>query len=214
VAAPTYKELSRTVLLAVDDIYPNEMSNFELKTLLKPELSDSELLDVLDGLHHQGFVDGKGVHESQSGQRKLAVMAAIRITKKGQDEIADKSLSSPAVVQTFINNGQTGAIGPHSVGTINYQSQWQAVEGQVDLTALATELGNAIKQQQPTASSRADYEELALLAEAKEHAEKHEGGKLMESLSKIGQSVAPVLAKAGAEGLVHWIEHKTGTKLS
>ena len=119
VALPMYKELARTVLVALDEIFPKHMSNFELKSLVKPEPSDAELLDVLDGLEHQGFINGKSLYDSQAGIRRLAVILGIRITTKGQEEISATPPVSAAVIQNYINNGHAGAMGPHSVGTIN-----------------------------------------------------------------------------------------------
>jgi hypothetical protein len=54
----------------------------------------------------------------------------------------------------------------------------------------------------------------ALTPFSKEHAEKHDGNKFYGNYHQMGQSAGPVLAKAGATGLVHWLEHKTGVKLS
>jgi len=68
-------------------------------------------------------------------------------------------------------------------------------------------------QNERAVPSSSDFQQLSLLAEAKERAEKREGSKLMETIAKMGQSALPVLAKAGAEGLVHLIEHKLGAKL-
>lgn len=187
VASSTYKELARTVLLALEDVFPKHMSNFELKHLLKPEPSDAELLDVLDGLQHQGYIDGKGLYGSQSGHRKLDVMAAIRITAKGQDEISDKSPVHPAVIQNYINNGQAGAMGPHSVGTINYQQQWADSAGQFDLAQVATELQTLKTELMMRAKTPSDFQQLSLVAEAEQYAEKQDGPKVMEALSKSGK---------------------------
>ncbi len=209
--------LANAVLKILALKYPHPVNMLDIKIALKDnEPSDDELLTALRALQLEGLITGDAIPEHTSGKRKLAVMMKIRITKEGKQHVSGEPSRTKAhpVVHQYNNYGQSGAMGPSSVGTINYQSQWQTLQGQVDLTALAAEPGSAIEQQSQTAKSSADYQELALLAQAKEHAEKHEGGKLIETLSNIGQTVLPVLARAGAEGLIHWIEHKTGTKLS
>jgi hypothetical protein len=92
----------------------------------------------------------------------------------------------------YVNYGQAGAIGPHSTGTINYQQQWAAIQNQVDFNALAGELEQLRKHLMQGASSSSDFRQLGLLAEAEEHAKKHEGSKTMEILSKLGKGLLGV----------------------
>jgi len=99
----------------------------------------------------------------------------------------------------YINYGQAGAIGPHSTGTINYQNQWRAIQNQVDLSALATELEQLKKHLQQSARCSSDYQQLALLSEAEEHAKKHDGGKAMELLSKVGKGALGIAKDIGTE---------------
>ena len=187
VASPTYKELSRTVLLALEEVFPQQMSNLELKHLLKPEPSDAELFDVLDGLQHQGFIDGKGLRGSQSGQSKLVVMNAIRITARGQDEISDKPPASSGINQTFINHGQVAAMGPNSVGTINYQHQWAASADDFNLAQVAMELQTLKTELMKSATTPSDFQQLSQIAEAEQYAVKQDGPKVLEALSKSGK---------------------------
>jgi hypothetical protein len=63
---------------------------------------------------------------------------------------------------------------------------------QVDFNALAGELEQLRKHLMQGASSSSDFRQLGLLAEAEEHAKKHEGSKTMEILSKLGKGLLGV----------------------
>jgi hypothetical protein len=189
-------------------------SYIDVKRALAIELSDNALITTLEALSHEKKIEGP-IRFTRS--RKLSTNTEIRLTPQGRDDVkGNKNLPPVSVVHgdQNINYGHAGAIGRQSVGTINYQQQWGAIQNQVDLGTLVEQFDQAIQEKRHSASSSEDYQELGLLAQAKEHAEKRDGSKLLETLTKIGQSVVPVLAKAGAEGLVQWVEHKTGAKLS
>ncbi len=211
VTAAVYdSELAHEVLTILNESFPYGVSMIEIKRSLAEEPTDDVLLTALDALLLEGQIDGSLIRDRG---RKLMAIAEIKITSQGHKEMT--GVHHPAVVygDQNINYGHAGAIGRHSIGVINYQQQWETVQNQVDLSALAIQLEQVIKQQSQSASSSSDFQQLSLLAEAKEHAERREGSKLMETIAKIGQSALPVLAKAGAEGLVQWIEHKLGAKL-
>jgi len=99
----------------------------------------------------------------------------------------------------FNNYGIAGAIGPHSAGTINLQQQWTAIQNEIDLNALTGELEQLRKHLQQSASSSSDYQQLALLSEAEEHAKKRDGNKAMEVLSKVGKGALGVAKDIGTE---------------
>jgi hypothetical protein len=99
----------------------------------------------------------------------------------------------------IINYGQTGALGRYSTGTINYQQQWAEIESQINLHALAIELGQLRTRLQQTAASRSDFQQIGLLAEAEEHAEKQEGSKVLETLSKVGKGVLDSAKEVGTD---------------
>ena len=105
-------------------------------------------------------------------------------------------------------------MGPNSSGTINYQQQYSQIENDVNLSAIADRFEEAIKQRMALSPSSSDFAELQLMAQAKEQAQKHEGGKLMETVGLIGKTAVPILTSAGAHALVSWLELKLGTKLS
>lgn len=99
----------------------------------------------------------------------------------------------------YINYGQAGAIGPNSTGSIHYQQQWTAIQSDVDLNALTSELEQLRKHLQQSASSSSDYQRLALLSEAEELAKKRDGGRAMEVLSKVGKGALGVAKDIGTE---------------
>jgi hypothetical protein len=99
----------------------------------------------------------------------------------------------------IINYGQAGALGRYSTGTINYQQQWAEIESQINLHALAIELGQLRTRLQQTAASRSDFQQIGLLAEAEEHAEKQEGSKVLETLSKVGKGVLDFAKEVGTD---------------
>jgi hypothetical protein len=85
------------------------------------------------------------------------------------------------------------------VGTIDVQLQWASIQSEVDFNALIGELEQLRKHLQQSASSSSDYRQLAVLSEAEEHAKKHNGGKAMEVLSKVGKGALGVAKDIGTE---------------
>jgi D-arabinose 1-dehydrogenase-like Zn-dependent alcohol dehydrogenase len=110
-----------------------------------------------------------------------------------------KELGAEVTAVCSARNGAPKKRLAYATGTINYQQQWTAMQGQVDLNALAAELERVRTQVQHTASSRSDSVELGLLAEAEEHAEKQEGGKVLETLSKAGTGLLGIAKEIGTD---------------
>lgn len=84
------KELAARVLKLLYDQMPASVRHIDLKHVLKPEPSDTELLNVLATLKLRGEIDGHEHRESFSGQRRLDSMAKISITSKGIDKVEGK----------------------------------------------------------------------------------------------------------------------------
>jgi hypothetical protein len=132
-----------------------------------------------------------------------------RLVREGTNRLRELKMKMKAKPQSdhstiiqgdqYINNGIAGAIGPHSVGTINIQQQWTAIQNEVDLNALTSELEQLKRHLQQSASSSFDYQTLALLSEAEEHTKKHDGSKAMEVLSKVGKGALDVAKDIGTE---------------
>ncbi len=90
-------------------------------------------------------------------------------------------------------------MGHHAVGTLNYQQQWNQLNEQSDMGSLAAELELLRSELQKRASSRADFQQLGLLAEAEEQAEKQDGSKVMETLAKLGKGAWEIAEDIGTE---------------
>jgi hypothetical protein len=100
-----------------------------------------------------------------------------------------------------LTTGKLQQIGRYATGTMNYQQQWAEIESQTNLHTLATELAQLRIRLQQTASSRSDFQQLGLLAEAEEQAEKQEGSKVLETLSKAGKGYWTSLRRSAPTSL-------------
>ena len=194
-----YKTLSQIVLIALEAVFPQEMSTLELKQRLVIEPSDEELLSVLDGLHRQGFIDGYTKRERMSGQRKLAAMKGIIITNAGMKELEGKPAEQSQFIQQFNNYGQAGALGPQAVGTIINRQQWTELSHSVDLVKLSVELETLRVALLKSAKSPDDFQRLSLIAEAEDHAHKHDGPRVIEALSRSGKWLFDFATEVGSE---------------
>jgi hypothetical protein len=198
-------EFARKVLEEINKHFPSPVQALDLKYAFENEPSDNELLIALAGLQRDELIEGKTLFSYTSANRQLLAMANIEITAKGRESIAGTRSDAGTIAHMIIqgdqynNYGQAGAIGLHSVGTINIQQQWTEIQNQVDLNALTGDLEQLRKHLQQSASSSSDYYRLALLSEAEEHAKKHDGSKAMEVLSKLGKSALGVAKDIGAE---------------
>lgn len=191
-------KLAEEVLAALNNSFPYPVTTTELKHALGTEPSDDALLTALDALQLEGLISGKYLRS----QRRLVAMATIQITAEGRKKFAGDSERNTGPVihgDQIINYGQAGALGRYAAGTINYHQQWTSIQDQVDLVALAGELEKIRSQVQKTASSRADFMQLGVLAEAEEHAEKREGSKVLETLSKAGTGLLGVAKDIGTD---------------
>lgn len=126
------------------------------------------------------------------------------LTQSGYKEASTSKTMPARSTQTIIhgdqyNVGQAAAVGPHSNGTVNVQQEWTAIQNEIDLNALTSELEQLKKHLQQSALSSSDFQRLALLSEAEEHAKKRDGSKAMEVLSKVGKGALDVAKDIGTE---------------
>jgi hypothetical protein len=162
-----------------------------------------------NSIHFPPAIKGHQVQAVQGAFARERAQLTNRLVREGTNRLRELKMkmkttqkpSQSTVIQgdQFNNYGIAGSIGPHSTGTIHYQQQWTAIQNQVDLNALAGELEELRKHLHRSASSSSDYQHLALLSEAEEQAKKHDGGKAMEVLSKIGKSALGVAKDIGTE---------------
>jgi hypothetical protein len=84
------------------------------------------------------------------------------------------------------------------------------VANQVDLSQVATELQALRTKLIKTAKVPADFQQLGLVAEAEQYAEKQDGTKVMEVLSKTGKGLLDFAKDVGAEITAKVIAKATG----
>jgi hypothetical protein len=188
------------VLTILASKYPHTVNMIDIKRSLVHEPSDDELLTTLQGLHIDGLITGDAIPDQMSGKRKLAAMMKIRITKEGRQHLSGGTEASVAhpVIHQYNNYGLSGAMGPHSVGSIHYL-QWAASANQIDLSQVVTELQTLKAELMKTAKTPVDFQHLSLVAEAEEYAEKQDGPKVMEVLSKSGKWLFDFATHVGTE---------------
>jgi hypothetical protein len=185
------EDLAQEVLISLNKSFPYAVTMIDLKHFLVVEPSDEVLLTALDALRLEGLVSGQPLREHQSGRRKLVAMANIQITADGRRRLASQSqirTPPPSVVhgEQIINLGNAVAIGRNSVGTIN-QQQWATAANQVDLSQIVSELQTLRTELIKTAKTPADFQQLSIIAEAEQYAERQDGPRVMEALSKSGK---------------------------
>lgn len=176
----------------------------ELKAKLEPQPSDETLLSVLEALAVENLIATNDLH---SGADRLAEHGLVRISAHGRATMKGEP-SNPKISGLIIHGGQiinyghVGAIGDLAVGNIDNSRTQQNLDNSFDLKALSAEIDRIITELHNSAKTSDDYQRLQLLVEAKEQANKEESGKLIKTLSKMGESVMPIFAKFGAEELV------------
>ena len=209
------EDFGRKVLAFVASKHPARVNMAELKEGIQPEPTDTALVLALDALSIDGYIDGKGMRESTSGGNKLAVMAKIVSTKAGRDYLKP---SSPATEQGGISNlhfhGPVGAVGHNSQGNVTVNQQWINAAPEPNWTEVAKAFGEAGKAKASVASSSEDFIEVAGLVKTHEQATQKAKSAFLETVSKIGQSALPILVRAGAHGLVGYLEHQLNWKLT
>ena len=185
------------VLSIINENFPSEMTIAELKLAIDPEPNDVKLSVALRGLTQDGLVKGQPFY----GECCLFPMSKIEITADGRRHLSEKAQGSQCATiihgGQFNNFGHAGAIGHHSVGTINYQQQW--VGNQVDLSQIAMELQTLKAKLRETAETPTDFQQLGILAEAEQYAVQDDGPKVMEVLSKSGKWLFDFATHVGVE---------------
>jgi hypothetical protein len=164
---------------------------------------------AINGSSHAQAVNRSYTMERQRLAARLVREGANRLRELKMKMKTKPQSNQPTIIQgdQFNNYGTAAAIGPHSIGTIN-QQQWTAIQNEVDLNALTNELEQLRTHLQRSASSSSDYRQLALLSEAEEHAKKHDAGKAIEVLSKVGKGALSVAKDIGTEIAAN---HSTGS---
>jgi hypothetical protein len=111
-------------------------------------------------------------------------------------------------------HGPVGAVGHQSTGTISVIQQWITSAPEPDWSVVAEAFREAAANKAKAASSSEEYLTVAALAKAQEQAIKKDKTGFLDTVSKLGQSALPVLASAGAHGLVSYLEQHLNWKLT
>jgi len=190
--------LAEKILEALHSAFPVSKDMTWLKRQLNPEPSDSKLFRAIDALEKRGLVSGAIIRTGIN--QVIRDIYNLEITKAGFQQV-DGVAGNPTTIHgdQIINFGHAGAIGRHSVGTMNHQQQWASVETQVDFSKLIAELEQLKAELKRTAETPADFRQLELVAEAKQYAEKHDGMKVIEVFSKMGKGVFDFAKDIGTE---------------
>lgn len=185
--------------LTVDDTLERDMiSEFRMLTAAPNQL---QFPPAINHSSHAQAVNRSYSMELQRLQSRLVREGANRLRELKMKMQTKPQSNHSTIIQgdQYINNGIAGAIGPHSNGTINVQQQWTAIQNEIDFNALTTELEQLKKHLQQSALSSSDFQRLALLSEAEEHAKKRDGSKAMEVLAKVGNCALDVAKDIGTE---------------
>lgn len=161
--------------------------------------------------------DGRLISEHIKEKMQSAASGALLEAKNKLRRARLKNVSTAASENPGFSNmhfhGPVGSVGHHSTGSVTVNQQWVSGAPEPDWVAVASAISEAISIGTKTAASRDDFTHLAQLASAKEEAEKKDKVRFLEVIAKAGQGVLPILADAGAHGLIAYLEQHLGWKL-
>jgi hypothetical protein len=205
----------REVLAFVASKHPTRVQMMDIKEAITPEPTDKELLVTLDALTIDGYIEGRALRESSSGESRLAVMANIASTKAGREHLKPVNETPEAgSISNLHFHGPVGAVGHQSTGTVSVVQQWITSAPEPNWSVVAEAFSEAVKTKATAASSSDDYLTVAALAKAQEQATQKDKTGFLNTVSKLGQSALPILVSAGAHGLVSYLEKHLNWKLT
>jgi hypothetical protein len=137
--------LAVQILQALNRIYPASLrSPMNLKHQLGNEPDDHTLLTALDALLGDGLITGVPLRDHTSGERRLAMLANIQITREGRQSLEPPAPApNPSAVvhgDQFITYGSLGAAGRNSSGTVVINQSWSQKDAISALDALLSQL--------------------------------------------------------------------------
>jgi hypothetical protein len=180
------------------DLAIDELDQHGLIKTGPPEITDSPSFGgvlILPGIYSKR----EYAYLKEGGYREAKRLALSNQDVEGLPKSTPQHKGVIVHGDQYINYGEAGAMGPHSVGTINHKQQWAAIQNQVDLNALAAELEALKKHLKQSASSNSDFQTLRLLVEAEQHARKQDGSKVIEVLSRAGKGLLDVAKEIGTD---------------
>ena len=134
--------LASQILQLLNKIYPASLSSpMDLKHQLDNIPDDRALMTALDALLGDGLISGRPLRDHTTGERRLAMLANIQITREGRRSLEpNPGLSSPAAVvqgdQYNISGSVVGAAGRGSFGNVQLQQSFSKNDALEALDAL------------------------------------------------------------------------------
>ena len=206
---------AREILAFVASRHPNRVQMMEIKEGMTPEPTDAEMLVALDALAIDGYIEGHALRESSSGKSKLAAMANVLSTKSGRELLRPVSkINETGNISNLHFHGPVGAVGHQSTGNVTINQQLVAAAPEPDWHVVAQAFKEAASDKAKVASSSEDFLAVSALAKAQEEATQKNKTGFLDAIVKIGQSAVPILASAGAHGLVSYLEQRFNWKLT
>ena len=202
--------VTESVLEAINAGFPRPVNLIQIKATLSREPSDAELLLALDALKIEGLIHGQGI-PGQYAVRDLNPVGLVQITREGRERFSGKTVSgrgnSVVYGDHIINYGQAGAIGRKSTGQITNLAEGEAP---INTQELVTEIRRLRMTLQAQAQSREDFQQLGVLADAEEHAEKDEPAEMFGALARSKHHLIKLAQEIGASVLAKVIEQALG----
>jgi hypothetical protein len=113
----------------------------------------------------------------------------------------------------YTNYGQAGAMGDHASATINnFQEAWKQAGANIDLTVLATELGELRKSLRAKADTPENDQAVAAVGEAEGEAKKGNGPAALEKLARAGKWALGIAEEIGVKLAVEALGKSLGVK--
>lgn len=141
----------------------------------------------------------------------LQLLSQAAMRKNIIDKLAER-MSMSSGDQYFVY-GPTGAVGPHSSGTvniINYQQAWNSIQSQVDTSKLPAELDELVSGMKSRATTTEQFQALSEVAAAKDAADKKDGQTLLTHLKQAGKWALKVAVDIGKDVAAKVIESALG----
>lgn len=139
---------------------------------------------------------------------KLKAMRLRPNVYRKAERVVNNYFSSEVIMgDKYTSHGPTGAMGPHSTGTVNvYQQQWEQVSEHIDLASVAIQLAELRSELRKRAQSPEEDNVVAIIGAAEIEAEKGNGTSMLEKLSGAGKWALDVAKEVGSKVLLELLK--------
>lgn len=143
---------------------------------------------------------------------KLRAMGLRPSVLRKAERVVNNYFSREVIMgDKYTSHGQTGAMGPHSTGTVNiYEQQWQQVAKHIDLASAATELAELRAELRKRAKSPEEDNVVALIGTAEVEAKHGNGASMLEKLAGAGKWALDVAKEVGGKLVLELLKRATG----